>query len=72
MQPINNQYIFRKEDSNDMLLVSLQLKNLIPKTGNGRVEIVFQDDVLLHTICSERDSVKLKVKDVLKKFFNVD
>jgi len=75
MEPINRQYIFSKEDATEMLLVALQLLDRLPKSENGKVifELTMQDGVLLHTITTtERIGQKIKLKDVLKKFFHVD
>jgi hypothetical protein len=72
MEPINRQYIFSKEDALDMLLVSLELLDLNPRNGNGRVELVYQDGILLNTTTTMRTQVKVKVTDILKKFFHLD
>jgi hypothetical protein len=72
MEPINRRYIFSKEDALDMLLVSLELLDLNPRNGNGRVELVYQDGILLNTTTTMRTQVKVKVTDILKKFFHLD
>ena len=72
MEPINRQYIFSKEDALDMLLVSLELLDLNPRNGNGRVELVYQDGILLNTTTTMRTQVKVKATDILKKFFHLD
>jgi hypothetical protein len=72
MEPINRQYIFSKEDALDMLLVALELLDLNPRNGNGRVELVYQDGILLNTTTTMRTQVKVKVTDILRKFFHLD
>lgn len=72
MEPINRRYIFSKEDALDMLLVSLELLDLNPRNGNGRVELVYQDGILLNTTTTMRTQVKVKVTDILRKFFHLD
>jgi hypothetical protein len=72
MKPINSQYIFSKEDATEMVLVGLQLLDMIPKSGYGRTEFIFDNDILVDTICSNRTRPKIKIMDVLKKFFHVD
>jgi hypothetical protein len=54
-----------KDDAIKMLIISLQLLNLIPVSGNGKVELVFQDGVLLDTVDTKRTRLNIKVADYL-------
>ncbi len=48
-------------EATDLLILVLKKLDLVPKTGNGRTELIFQDGFLLDTISSNRTRIKLRV-----------
>jgi len=61
--PNQIKYIKHEEDSICNLINSLKRLNLIPKSGNGRVEIVFQNGILLDTVLSNRVRINERITD---------
>jgi hypothetical protein len=63
----NRVEITEDKDKLDLLIKALSILNLLPTTGNGRVEFIFQDGTLLDTIRSDRIRVNVKLSTDIDK-----
>jgi len=57
-------YIKDEKDSIGHLIKSLEMLNLIPRSGNGHVEITFQNGILLDTVLLNRVRFNVRVKSI--------
>lgn len=62
---MNLSEIITKENALRCLLLCLKLLNLLPRNGNGRVELIFQNNVLLDTVSTNRIRVNYKVEEAV-------
>jgi hypothetical protein len=57
--------VISESNAIEILLKSLNKLNLIPVNGNGKIEIIFQEGILLYTNDQKRTNINVKVSEYL-------